>query len=188
VLKARVWRRLLGLSGVKIEAIALTDGELVVRVALHRPQRQRCGICRKPCGRYDRSRTRRRWRGLDLGTTRMFIEAEVVRVSCPEHGVVVERVPWAVHDSRFTRAFEEQLAWLTVECSKSAVAQLMRVSWRTVGRILERVAARIPEFRRRWSGLRRIGIDEISFRKGHRYLTGRRPPERTPALGGRGPG
>ena len=112
--KSRVWRRLLGLSGVKIETIELAGRELVVRVALHRRQRQRCGICRKPCGRYDRSRSRRRWRGLDLGTTRTFIEAEVVRVSCSEHGVVVERVPWAAHDSRFSRAFEEQVAWLCI--------------------------------------------------------------------------
>ncbi len=44
--KSRVWRRLLGLSGVKIETIELAGRELVVRVALHRRQRQRCGICR----------------------------------------------------------------------------------------------------------------------------------------------
>ena len=172
MLKSRVWRRLLGLSGVKIVDVDLVADELVVRVALHRPQGQRCGACRRHCPRYDRSRLRRRWRSLDLGTTKTFIEAEVIRVSCPDHGVVTERVPWAAHDSRFTKAFEEQVAWLAVECSKTAVAHLMRVSWRTVGRILERVATRLqPKGRRRLAGLRRIGIDEISFRKGHRYLT-----------------
>jgi transposase len=172
VLNSRVWRRLLGLSGTKVVAVDLVADELVVGVALHRLQVQRCGVCRRRCSRYDRSRLRRRWRSLDLGTTKTFIEAEVVRVSCPDHGVVTERVPWAVHDSRFTKAFEEQAAWLAVECSKTAVAHLMRVSWRTVGRILERVAIRLqPKGRRRLAGLRRIGIDEISFRKGHRYLT-----------------
>jgi len=147
VLKSRVWRRLLGLSGVKIVDVDLVADELVVRVALHRPQGQRCGACRRHCPRYDRSRLRRRWRSLDLGTTKTFIEAEVIRVSCPDHGVVTERVPWAAHDSRFTKAFEEQAAWLAVECSKTAVAHLMRVSWRTVGRILERVATRLERHR-----------------------------------------
>jgi len=85
--------------------------------------------------------------------------------------VVVSAVPWARHDSRFTRSFEDQLAWLACNCSKTAVAELMRVAWRSVGSILERVAG---EARRRvdlLDGLRRIGIDEISHRKGHRYLT-----------------
>ena len=62
-------------------------------------------------------------------------------------------------------------AWLACNCSKSAVAELMRIAWRSVGSILERVCA---EARRRHDlldGLRRIGIDEISHKKGHRYLT-----------------
>jgi transposase len=171
VLKTRVWRRLLGLSGVKVVGIELVSRELVVQVALHRPQRLRCGTCGRRCGRYDRSRTGRRWRALDLGCTRTYIEAEVVRVRCPDHGVVGQRVPWAVHDSRFTTAFEEQVAWLAVECSKTAVAELMRISWRTVGGILERVAGRLLRPRHQLAGLRRLGIDEISFRKGQRYLT-----------------
>ena len=63
------------------------------------------------------------------------------------------------------------MCWLAVNCSKTAVAELMRVAWRTVGTILERVA---DEARREvdlLDGLRRIGIDEISHRKGQRYLT-----------------
>jgi transposase len=92
-------------------------------------------------------------------------------VRCPEHSVVVEHVPWAAHGSGFTLAFEEQVAWLAVECSKTAVAALMRIAWRTVGRILERVADRLLKQRHQLAGLRRLGIDEISFRKGQRYLT-----------------
>ncbi len=60
--------------------------------------------------------------------------------------------------------------WLAVECSKTAVAQLMRVSWRTVGGILVRVARRLLRGHDRLADLRRIGIDEISFRRGQRYL------------------
>jgi transposase len=85
--------------------------------------------------------------------------------------VVVAAVPWARHDSRFTRAFEDQVAWLAVNCSKTAVAELMRCSWRTVGQILERVCNEQARKVDLLDGLRRIGIDEISHRKGQRYLT-----------------
>jgi transposase len=80
-------------------------------------------------------------------------------------------VPWARHGSRFTRSFEDQVAWLAVNCSKTAVSQLMRIAWRTVGGICERVAAEAAEGRDLLAGLTRIGIDEISHRKGQRYLT-----------------
>jgi transposase len=85
--------------------------------------------------------------------------------------VVVVAVPWARHDSRFTRSFEDQVAWLAVNTSKTAVAALMRVAWRSVGTILERVAAEAVRDVDLLDGLRRIGIDEISHRKGQRYLT-----------------
>ncbi len=55
--------------------------------------------------------------------------------------------------------------------SKSAVQALMRVAWRTVGAIVARVAADARVRVDRWADLRRIGIDEISYKKGHRYLT-----------------
>ena len=92
-------------------------------------------------------------------------------MTCWRHGVVVCAVPWARHGSRFTRAFEDQVAWLACNCSKTAVAELMRVAWRSVGTILERVAAEAMREVDLLDGLRRIGIDEISHRKGQRYLT-----------------
>ena len=87
------------------------------------------------------------------------------------HGVVVAAVPWARHDSSFTRQFEDQVAWLTVQASKTAVSQLMRIAWRTVGWICERVSDEALQTRDLCSGLTRIGVDEISIRKGQRYLT-----------------
>lgn len=83
---------------------------------------------------------------------------------------MVAQVPWADHHGRFTRHFEEQIAWLAVECSKSAVATLMRISWRSIGPLLVRVTRRRLQGTDRLEGLRRIGIDEISFRKGQRYV------------------
>src|SRR6188472_2022504 len=120
---------------------------------------------------FDLGEGRRRWRALDLGSTVAFVEAEAPRVTCRRHGVVVCAVPWARHGSRFTRSFEDRTAWLAVHCSKTAVAQLMRIAWRTVSAIIERVADQVQREVDLLAGLTRIGIDEISHRRGQRYLT-----------------
>lgn len=169
----RVWARLLGLGAAVVEGVRWGDeGELVVAVRPRWSERDRCGICRRRSPGFDLGEGRRRWRALDLGSTRAFVEADAPRVRCPEHGVVVCAVPWARHASRFVRCFEDQVCWLAVHTSKSAVAELMRVAWRTVGGICERVLAEAERADPgRLDGLRRIGIDEISYRKGQRYLT-----------------
>ena len=147
-------------------------GVLVVAVRPRWRQRSRCGICRKKCKPYDRGSLRRRWRALDLGTTRVYLVADLPRVRCPRHGVVASYAPWARHRARFTTSFEDQVAWLATQCSKTAVCDLMRVTWRTVGRVITRVvASERGSAAERLRKLRRIGIDEISYRKGHRYLT-----------------
>jgi transposase len=148
-----------------------SEDEIVVVVRPVWRERDRCGVCRRRCPGFDLGEGRRRWRALDLGTTLAFVEADAPRVCCRRHGVVVCAVPWARHRSRFTRSFEDQAAWLAVNTSKSAVAELMRVAWRTVGGICERVANEAQRQSDLLDGLRRIGIDEISHRKGQRYLT-----------------
>ena len=107
---------------------------------------------------------------MDAGTTKVFIEAAAPRVNCRTHGVTVAAVPWARHDARHTRDFDDQVAWLVTHTSKTAVVELMRVSWRTVGAIAARVVADGRAARDPFDGLTRIGIDEISYRRGHKYL------------------
>ena len=168
----RVWARLLGVPRAVVEDVQFgSEGEFVVAVRPVWRERDRCGICRRRSPGFDLGEGRRRWRTLDLGTTLAYVESESPRVRCRRHGVVVCAVPWARHGSRFTREFEDQVAWLAVNCSKTAVSQLMRIAWRTVGGICERVAAEAAEGRDLLAGLTRIGIDEISHRKGQRYLT-----------------
>jgi len=168
----RVWARLLGLGRAVVEDVVIGDeGEVVVAVRPVWRERDRCGVCRRRSPGFDLGEGRRRWRALDLGTTFAYVEAEAPRVVCRRHGVVVCAVPWARHKSRFTRAFEDQVAWLAVNCSRSAVAELMRIAWRTVGGICERVAGEAERELDLLAGLRRIGIDEISHRVGQRYLT-----------------
>jgi transposase len=108
----------------------------------------------------------------DVAMTRAYVEADAPRVSCPEHGVITAAVPWARHGAGHTRAFDAEVAWLVRHMSKTAVCLLVRIAWRTVGEIIARVMAEADAMAGdRLAGLRRIGIDEISYRRGHKYLT-----------------
>lgn len=173
---SRLWAELLGCENTVIEDVQWQEaggGAGPVLVAHVRPCRRvmrRCGRCGRACPGYDRGRGRRRWRALDLGTVRAYLEAGAPRVACPVDGVVTAAVPWARHGAAHTRPFEDQVAWLAVACSKSAITALMRISWRTAGVIIARVSAEAGAASDPFAGLRRIGIDEISYRRGHKYL------------------
>lgn len=172
---ARIWQRLLGVSRTVIESVTVeeTDGGdlLVIAVRPRRGEIARCGRCRRPARGYDRGGGVRRWRHLDFATVQVVIEAATPRVDCPQHGPTVAAVPWARHASRFSTVFEDTCAWLTARTAASTVAALLRVAWRSVTGIVERVVAEAAARSDRLGGLRRIGIDEVAYRKGHRYLT-----------------
>jgi len=174
VLNVRVWRQLLGVcQRTVVERVDFDDAQGVV-VASVRPRRRskpRCGRCGAVAPSYDRGAGRRRWRTVDLGPVRAVLEADAPRVSCPAHGPTVIQVPWARHDTGHSRAFDDQVAWLATQCSRSAVSELVRVAWETVGAILARVLADIDATVDRFEGLRRIGIDEISYKRRYRFLT-----------------
>ena len=167
----RVWARALGIERVAvIEAVGEDEGVIVVARRLPSNTARRCVICGVRAGLYDRGVGRRPWRALDAGTTKVFLEADALRVSCRVHGVTVAAVPWARHGAGHTRAFDDQVAWLVTHTSKTAVVELMRVAWRTVGAIAARVVADSRAAVDPFDGLTRIGIDEISYRRGHKYL------------------
>lgn len=170
---ASLWRALLGVEKTVVEAIEYDESVDVV-VAHVRPTRAslgRCGACGRRARWYDRGGGRRRWRALDLGTVEVFLEADSPRVDCPVHGPTVRQVPWARHAAGHTRAFDQQVAWLATRSSKAAVTELMRIGWRTVGSIIDRVWADTAEAFDSFAGLRRIGVDEISYKRNHLYLT-----------------
>jgi len=140
-------------------------------VRLRRPTKRRCGRCGVGAPGYDQGEGRRNWRAIDLGTMKCFLEAETPRVNCPETGPTVAQVPWARHGAGHTRFFDDQVAWLVTHTAKSTVCELMRIAWRTVGSIIARVVDDGRSAHDPFDGLVRIGIDEISYKKGHRYLT-----------------
>jgi transposase len=158
-----------------VEAVDLTrseDGEwvLIARVRPDRCRASRCSRCGQRCPGFDQGSGDRWWRGLDFGTVKVFFVGAAPRVRCPQHGVVVAATPWARRGARFTRAFEDTVAWLTAYTAQSVVARLMRVTWRSVIGIVVRVTSELAGKTDRLEGLERVGIDEVSYRKGHRYL------------------
>jgi transposase len=84
--------------------------------------------------------------------------------------VVTEEVPWARPGARFTRDFEDVVTWLAQRMDKTAITRLLRCSWEAVAHIVTRVVADQLD-RGRLEDVYRIGVDEVSYRKGHRYLT-----------------
>lgn len=162
----------LGLGNSTVLGAREEGGTVVVRVRPHARERCRCPVCGRRCRVHD-AMPPRTWRAQDLGSSECRVEYAPRRVECPEHGVHTESVPWARRGSRFTREFEDQVAWLACNCTTKAVSELMRLDWHTVGPVCARVLAdaEASSGASRFDGLSRIGIDETSYKKGHRYMT-----------------
>jgi transposase len=155
------FKRILGLPGVRVRSVELKSDEVVVGIELSSSRlRCRCGYLTRSS--YDRRR--RRWRHLDVGGWRCLIEANLRRLECPTCGVRTEVVPFARPGARHTRAFEALVVWAASHLDKTAAAELCRVAWETVDAIVARVVDESLS-ESRFSGLRRIGVDERSWRR-----------------------
>lgn len=164
-----LFNTIVDVPGASVCTVSLSgDDELVIEL---RRQRKTL-VC--PCGARSRRRhdsSRRRWRHLDFGVFKVFLEAEIRRVNCPTCGrVQTEVVPWARSRARHTREFENQVGWMAQRIDKTTVSRLLRCSWEAVDRIARRLVGEYLTDSR-LDGLRRIGVDEISYKRGHKYLT-----------------
>ena len=160
---------MLGIVGATVAGVSFTPAGIVVELRRRRGRKLRCPCGWKTWARYDRSV--RRWRHLDLGGTRLWLRAEVVRIDCRRcRRVRTEHVPWARPGARHTRDFQDVVAWLAQRTDKTTITRLLRVSWEAVAKIVTSVVAEQLDTAR-LDGLYRIGVDEVSYRKGHRYLT-----------------
>ena len=156
---------------IDVEAEAGVE-QLVIKARPYKCDRCCCGICGRKAPKYDKGKGIRRWRVLDIGNSiPVYVESESPRVECPEHGVVVSQVPWARHASGFTKNMEDSALWLSQYMSKKAVSEYLRVKWETVGSIIGRAVKDLSTGTDRFDDLVNIGIDETSYKKGHKYLT-----------------
>jgi transposase len=164
------FKRLMDLSGVTVSDVDFQPTKVVVTVRL-RSRKLVCPDCEFTTrSRYDMRPVASTWRHLDLGRWRLEVRADLCRIECPTHGVRTEAVPFARPGSRFTRDFEDLVGWLPTTMDKTALRRLVRIDWDTTGRIVERVMVDglDPD---RLDNLFVVGVDEVSWRKGHSYLT-----------------
>jgi transposase len=165
-----VFSRLLRLPGVWVRKVRFEPDKVIVDVALKR----RRLICPK-CGYSTAARKDTRpedsvWRHLDLGVWRLEVHLHRRRLWCPEHGARTEAVPFARPGAEFTRDFECLVSWLATRTDKSTIKRMLRIDWDTVGRIIKRVCddELDPD---RLDDLYDVGIDEVSWKRQHNYLT-----------------
>jgi transposase len=161
------FNRMLDLRGASVRSVEFSPDGIVVGVR-QRARRHRC-----PCGRtapgYDH-RTRR-WRHVDAAGSKLWLEADLWRVDCRSCGRIrTEQVPWARPGARLTRDLEDVIAWLCQRTDKTSVCTLLRVAWKTVQGVVERVVADHLDDAR-LDGVFNLGVDEISYKRGHQYLT-----------------
>lgn len=165
---------LVGTKEIIVEGISVeSEGSIIViKVRPTKVAQCRCGHCNRKSPGYDAGSGRRRWRCNDVGSIKVYIEADAPRVVCKTHGVSTAAVPWARQHSRFCKPFEDTVAWLATHTAKAVVSELMRIEWHTVGGICNRVYKELEmQSTSRFDGLVNIGIDETSYRKGHKYMT-----------------
>jgi len=168
---------------IQYEKIKVTDFRLekslyneeeifVATVVLDEDEKYRCPICRMKCEKYGYKEGRNKWwRSLDLGKNKFYLESELARCKCPEHGVHIQKMPWALHNSDYTYIFELRVAYLAAKSPTSLVSKQFRIKWDTVGNCVNRIQNSIKEFAEITVLPSKIAIDETSYKKGYKYIT-----------------
>lgn len=149
--------------------LGLEAGEVQVYLQHKKSAGWSCPECGRACPLHGHQPDRT-WRHLDTCQYQTLLHAELPRTRCEEHGVRVVEIPWAEPHGRFTALFERLVIdWLGA-ASQQAVADRIGLSWDEVHGIMARSVKR-GLARRAAEPIPRIGVDEKSFRKRHRYVT-----------------
>ena len=154
-----------------VEVVAGDRPRLEVHVRPKARRRGRCGRCDRLSPWLDNGGGARRWRHLDAGFATVELVAVARRVDCRVCGPTVAAVAWARHASVFSRAFEDLVVHDAIVGNKQAAADRYGVSWRAVNNMCVRVATEALGRVDLLDGLIAIAIDEVKYKKGHRYLT-----------------
>jgi len=142
---------------------------LEVEVRPRANARAKCSGCGTPSPGYD-TLPARRFEFVPLWGVAVFLVYAMRRVSCPSCGVKVEAVPWATGKHQLTDTYAWFLAGWARRLSWKEVAQVFHTSWEKVFRSVE-MAVDWGRAHQELSGISAIGIDEIAWQRGHRYLT-----------------
>ncbi|NLB69531.1 MAG: ISL3 family transposase [Lentisphaerae bacterium] len=129
----------------------------------------RCSACVITAPVYDKLE-QRRFDFVPLWNIRVYFRYTMRRVNCPEHGVRVERIPWADGKSHLTKPYQLFLAQWARKLSWKEVAESFGTTWDNVYRSVKTIVAYGMKHRK-LDGITAIGIDELQYAKGHQYLT-----------------
>jgi len=166
-------RKSLGLKAHTVVKVELREADevLVVQVERLGHRRLRCGACGREARQVAPTRRpERRWHDLAMRTHQVWLVYAPYRVWCRQCGLRVEQIPWADKWQRVTHALARAVAELARELDWASVAAHFRLNWKTVEAVVEG-AVLWGLAHRRWRPLHVVGIDEVSRRKGHQYLT-----------------
>jgi len=142
---------------------------LEVRVRPRRGSRPVCAGCGRRGPQYDRLPPRR-FQFVPLWGLAVYFVYRMRRVDCRRCGVRVERVPWGDGRCHLTKTYRWFLAAWARRLAWQEVATVFHTSWQSVFRSV-RYAVFWGIVHRKWGSIEALGIDEIAWRKGHRYLT-----------------
>lgn len=146
-----------------------TAPQLEVEVVERANGKPICSECRFPRPGYDRL-PKRRFEFVPLWGIKVFLVYAPRRVDCPGCGVCVEFMPWALGKRPLTKVYGWFLASWAKRLSWKETAEAFSTSWESVFRSVE-MAVEWGRLHQDLSGITSIGIDEIAWKKGHKYLT-----------------
>lgn len=163
-------RETLSLQGFRIHSV---NGHLFginIQITADRRFLPRCGRCGRP-GKYRDTRPERTFKHVPLWGIPVILHYSPRRVLCHHcGGVYVESIPWAAGKRRLTNAFACYLATWAKLLPWLEVSRLFKCSWGTVAAAVDFVIKYGLE-NRDLTGITHIGIDELSRKKGHQYVT-----------------
>src|SRR5208283_2206948 len=142
---------------------------IMVRVLARKNSRGECAHCGKSCPTYD-TQAMRIYEYVPLWGIKVFFHYAPRRVKCKEHGIHVERVPWAEGKEHLTKSYKSFLAHWAKRLAWKDVSEAFRTSWENVYRAVKWVV-NYGLAHREWDDVKQIGVDELAVFKGHRYLT-----------------
>jgi transposase len=145
------------------------EAHIEARIEAHKSSKPRCGSCGKPGGTYDHQRERT-FQFVPLWGMMVFLLYRPRRVSCDDCGVRVEEMPWAHGKSPMTTAMMCFLATWAKRLSWLEVGRAFGVSWDYVCKAVTWVVE-YGLSHQDLSGISAIGVDEISYKKGHHFIT-----------------
>lgn len=142
---------------------------LIIEIAARKNSRGECPSCSKPCPAYDKQPIRY-YEYVPLWAIATYFAYAPRRIQCPEHGIHVEKLPWCSGKQRMTNTYQLFLARWGKRLSWKEVATIFHTSWESVYRAIEWVVNH-GLAHTDWDGITQIGVDEMAFFKGHKYLT-----------------